>query len=311
MQKRLAERFVATVHSDALPDRSGPDIAFLRAMKEQSAKSGGPTFQGCYAITPSGVLLASANSATEPATIVRMLDTAWQKWQTLSPAQRRRATDTGLAPAALPEWAPERHYPKGGLVLRVSARFLPDPAIPDPWSGYLNSDYAWFWKDEAAGFVPVPATKGVKRDVPRGLIERLARCHLDGPFGKDEVVEARLTSEVMNVAKNGIVSLRLSGATKTERKNRDGDKPGVGSIAVATQLVGRALWNPAEQKFLSFELLGKGARRGAPEFWNLKEKGDRSWPVGFALSLAPDTPAVRQTPPYYYWSYHSPERPGY
>jgi hypothetical protein len=51
--------------------------------------------------------------------------------------------------------------------------------------------------------------------------------------------------------------------------------------------------------------------RGAPEFWNLKEKGDRLWPVGFALTLAPDAPVVRQTAPYYYWSYHSPERPGY
>nr|CAA9263955.1 hypothetical protein AVDCRST_MAG63-2583 [uncultured Armatimonadetes bacterium] len=312
VQQRLAARFVPAVHDEALGSASTPDVAMLRRVKAQSGARGGPTGQGCYAVTPAGTLLASASSATEPAKIADMLDEAWSRWQELS-RQERRGADAALTPIALPDYAAQRKYPADGLVLRSFARFLPHPGVPDPWQEYLDADYAWFWKDEARAFVPdaAPLVRGARRDVPGELVERLARFHLHGPFAKDEVAEAWLTSEVADVAKDGLVTLRLRGATKTVRRERGNDKAGVGSVGVAASLAGRASWDPARQKFVAFELLGVGERRGAPQFWNLGEKGKGPWPVGFALTLAPDTPVVRQTAPFYYWGYRTPERPGY
>src|SRR5207248_1180600 len=77
----------------------------------------------------------------------------------------------------------------------------------------FNQDYAWFRKGEARAFVPEKPIPGVKHQVPRDLVERLARLHIidtawgtTAPFPQKAVERAELTAEVIAV-QDHLVSL--------------------------------------------------------------------------------------------------------
>ena len=139
----------------------------------------------------------------------------------------------------------DRFFPKGGLVLKVNTRDLPrDPPPQGRWAAAWNQDYAWFTKDEAGQFLPGEIQPGRTREVPRALVERLARFHfLDNVprtdfavFG-EAIEDATLTSRVTSVD-GDVVSLRLEGRTRAVQKGdwsirgyRDMNKPSGQSTA--------------------------------------------------------------------------------
>ena len=67
----------------------------------------------------------------------------------------------------------ETLYPEDGLVLRVVGRDQKRVRWPDS-----NLDYAWFRKEEARAFLPAKPKKDAQHEVPRELVQRLARFHL-------------------------------------------------------------------------------------------------------------------------------------
>ena len=300
--------FVPTAHGDLPDDTKKLDVKFMKEMIAQSVARGGPSFQGVYAVTPAGRLLASVatpNDDKAARDVVRMMGEALAAWEKVPPAERVSPQFLSSEFDPLPEWAPQRKYPADGLVLGGLSRFLPHPRIPQIWSGFSNFDYAWFRRDEMLGFVPTERQAGAKAEVPRELVERLARFHLWGPFAKDEVRRAEMTSTVTAVA-GGVLVLKLEGATVA---GYGGDR--VAESAVETRLLGRARFDTSAGRFVEFELLGLGERRGCPPYWNLGAEAGGPWPVAFYFNLAPDNPTTRKSTPYYIWGYGDPARPHY
>jgi hypothetical protein len=193
-------------------------------------------------------------------------------------------------PAAAENWrGKEKLYPDDGLVLRVVARDQTRERWPDS-----NLDYAWFRKDEARTLLPTELKKGAKHNVPRELVQRLARFHLlDNVhalnytfFPKEAIEKARLTSTVVQI-EGDLVSLSFEGETRASMVS-----PKI--IGYEPKLLGRATFNLKEQKFVSFELLAVGMR------WGLGNCNQRHNPdpalMGIVFTLAGDSPAERLPP---------------
>jgi hypothetical protein len=259
--------------------------------------------QGTYAITPSGTMLASVNSP-DAQPVIEMMEEALTKWARLPPAERVLATP--LDPQAPEQWRWwDKKTPQDGLILWVVCRDLPRADIRETWRFAWGMDHAWFKKEEARKFVPDRLKKGAKENVPRELVERLARFHLVDSvrgreslaFPKRAVAEARLTAEVTEM-KGSRVQLRFEGATRTsEKTDLFPDHPAAQQRGYDATLIGRAVFDRQAERFVSFELVAVGQRRGATSC-NMRIQDDDIGPapMGVVVTLASNSPAHRVPP---------------
>jgi len=291
VQKLAAEFVVAADACDRMQKEFCQDedaLLFRKFAKERTLKKGNRGgAQGHYAVAPSGELLAASSSA-DPKVLVEMMKQGLAKWATLP--REQRLLPKSPDPTAAENWrGKEKLYPDDGLVLRVVARDRTRERWPDS-----NLDYAWFRKDEARTLLPAELKKGAKHNVPRELVQRLARFHLlDNVhalnytfFPKEAIEKARLTSTVIQV-EGDLVSLSFEGETRASMVS-----PKI--IGYEPKLLGRATFNLKEQKFVSFELLAVGMR------WGLGNCNQRHNPdpalMGIVFTLAGDSPAERLPP---------------
>ena len=291
MQKLSAEFVVAADACDRMQKEFCLDedaLLFRKFAKQRTIKKGNRGgAQGHYAVAPSGELLAASSSANSKV-LVEMMKQGLAKWATLP--REKRLLPKPPDPKAAEKWRrKEKLYPDDGLVLRVVARDQKRERWPDS-----NLDYAWFRKDEARTLLPAKPKKDAKHDVPRELVQRLARFHLlDNVhalnytfFPKEAIEKARLTSTVVQV-KGDLVSLIFEGETRASLVSPK-------KIGYEPKLLGRATFNLKEQKFVSFELLAVGMR------WGLGNCNQRHNPapalMGIVFTLAGDSQAERLPP---------------
>jgi len=291
VQKLAAEFVVAADACDRMQKEFCQDedaLLFRKFAKQRTLKKGNRGgAQGHYAVAPSGELLAASSSA-DSKVLVEMMKQGLAKWATLP--REKRLLPKSPDPKAAENWRrKEKLYPDDGLALRVVARDQKRERWPDS-----NLDYAWFRKDEARTLLPAELKKGAKHNVPRELVQRLARFHLlDNVhalnytfFPKEAIEKARLTSTVVQV-EGDLVSLSFEGETRASMVS-----PKI--IGYEPKLLGRATFNLKEQKFVSFELLAVGMR------WGLGNCNQRHNPdpalMGIVFTLAGDSPAERLPP---------------
>ncbi len=208
----------------------------------------------------------------------------------------------------------DRFFPEGGLVLKVNTRDLPRvPRRQGVWASAWNQDFAWFTKDEARQFLPGEIAPGRRCEVPRLLVERLARLHfLDNvrgqtwPFPTGAIEDATLTSEVAAVD-GEVVSLRLKGRTRAVQKGtwsidghnaRDVNRPSVQKRGVDLKLLGMARFDREQGRFVGFEVVAVGTRWGGTQH-NFRSNDLAPAPFGAMLSLAGKSRVERVAPEHF------------
>ncbi len=257
-------------------------IAFQEMAAGGHYGPGAGSKQGIYVCTGAGELLGSINS-NSPQNVVRMLDAALAKWGRLGAGERRKEHGKS-APEARFEWA----WPKGGMALRVTMRYLPQDDDPGrERSRSYNHDHAWFSSEEAQRFVPEKLEVGAERVLEDVLFQRIARLHLvDAVRGETrpfDRVEGEIRVEVIAVDDGG-VDLKLSGRAvgRGEQPRRGLFRP----LGIKAELLGRARYSRKDERFVSLEFVGKGVR------W-AESRRRRRWrssvrPIGWHFALAPE-----------------------
>jgi hypothetical protein len=267
------------------------------------------TRQGTYATMADGTLLISWNT-NDPRVVASKLRQAIARWEKLQAEQRSQADQSPLDPSRLER--ADRHYPEGGLVLRATTRDLPrDPPQEERWATSWNQDFAWFKKDEARQLVPQALQVHQSCRVPRTLVRRLARLHFvdnvrgqTTPFPESAVQQAELASRITAID-GDVVTLRLEGRTKTTAEGRwpvdgyrDNDQPNEQRRGMELTLLGRARYDRAQEKFVSFELVAVGTRLGGTQY-NVRSRDLDPAPFGVLLTLAGDSKAERVPPEHF------------
>jgi hypothetical protein len=289
-----------------------PERALFKKIKNQGHYGADPhpdahgagNDQGYYALTPSGILLASS-PATDAEGVAKMLKEALAKWQKLPKQQRLPAEAPAKNPAN--RHRAEQNYPVDGLVLSVNLRDLPRAHMTKDAKTYQwtwNQDYAWFTKDQASGWVPTTWTKGATHQVPDAIIRRLARAtfidnvrSITPAFSDAEVEKAGLTATVLSVD-GDIATLRYEGVTRTSASGTwavGQDPASKQTRGFDARLLGKATYNIKAGKFTSFALVALGMRWGGTVYNGRTEDLDPA-PMGITLTLAGDSPAERVAP---------------
>jgi hypothetical protein len=293
-------------------DANDPERALFKKIKNEGRYGKDPhpdahgvgNDQGYYALTPSGIFLASS-PATDAAGVVKMLKEALAKWQKLPKEQRLSAKAPEANPAG--RRRAEQNYPSDGLVLSVNLRDLPRKELSKDAKTYQwtwNQDYAWYTKDEAGGWVPATFTKGATHPVADAIVRRLARTtfadnvrSITPPFADGEVEKARLTATVMALDRD-VAVLRYEGETRTSASGTwaVGQEPASKQTrGFDAKLLGKATYNIKEGKFTSFALVALGTRWGGTVY-NGRTDDLAPAPMGITLTLAGNTPAERVAP---------------
>jgi hypothetical protein len=270
------------------------------------------TRQGTYATTADGRLLVSWNN-NDPRFVAGKLREAIAKWEKLQAESRPPAEQAKIDVARLNR--ADRFYPEGGLVLKVNTRDLPrNPPVEGRWADSWNQDFAWFNKDEARQFVPDDREQGATREVPRELVERLARMHFvdnvrgqTTHFPRRAVEQAQLTSQITAI-EGDVAVLRLEGHTKVEEEGRwsvggfrDSNRPSRQKRGMELALLGTARFDRAQQRFVAFEVVAVGTRWGGTQY-NGRSRDLDPAPFGAVLTLAGDAKAERVAPEHF-WAY--------
>ena len=314
---KLAQQFVPAA-DEVWRLQSGADFdcRLFQEIAEQGHYAGrtqpSATRQGIYAAAPSGKLLASINSR-DPKAVAEMLATALERWEALPRSERRRAN--------LPDQPPSRwetRYPADGLVLAVFVRDVERDPRPDDWrASAWNKDFAWFTREEALALVPESREIGAERAWPAELANRITRCNLVDcvrgqvpPFRREDVELAELVTRVAAVSEDGL-ELDLTGRTRAVMRGRwpvagfsDEAAAGEQERGFATELLGRALFEPASGRFTRFELAAVGTRWGGAQF-NGRQDDLAEAPIGVLFTLAGSSPA-EHVPPAAIWDYGWP-----
>jgi hypothetical protein len=314
---RLVAKFIpAADEVGRLQSGDDAECRLFQKVAEQGHYAGrtrpSSTRQGTYATTADGLLLTSWNN-NNPRVVAGKLREALQKWERLKAEGRTPSGDVRLDAARLDR--SDRFYPEGGLVLRVNTRDLPretpqEGLLADAW----NQDFAWFTREEARRFLPERSEPGQTHEVPRALVERLARFHLldnvrgqTSPFPARAVREASLTSRVTEVD-GDVVVLCLEGRTRAEQEGRgrpaairDMDLPGPQERGLETRMLGFARFDLREGRFVGFEVVAVGTRWGGTQY---NGRGDDPGPApfGVVLSLAGDAHSDHVAPEHF-WGY--------
>lgn len=307
-----------------LQTQRDPECQLFQRVIEQGHAQGMPrgTWQGYYALTPSGMLLDRINvgegwryagrgpgehivGGDEHVPLARMLQEALAKWNSLSRKDRLNSDDPRRESASVRR--NERYYPRDGLVLHEYVRDLPrDPPQEDERRDTWNQDFVWFTKAEARQLVPRDPRVGRTQPVPAQLVQRLARFHLvdsvramSSTFDEKHVEKALLNVTVTAVT-GDVISLRLEGESRANR--HDG---GTGDERVTNprdrgleaRLLGKATFDASAQRFLTIELVALGSRWGTestPSAVRATDLGPA--PIGFFFRLAGESPIERVAP---------------
>lgn len=305
---RLARLFVpAADEVGRLQSGQNLECRLFQELAEQGHFAGrtkpSATRQGIYAAAPSGKLLASINTR-DPEAVADMLARALERWDELPKSERTRAS---LAHEPPRRW--EARYPTDGLVLAVVVRDVERDSPPDDWRAFAwNRDFAWFTRAEALALVPAVHDAGSERAWPAELAQRLARCHLVDcvrgqvpVFRREEVELAELVTRVAAVSEQGL-ELELAGRTRAVARGRwpianfsDHEAPHEQERGFACELLGRATFDPAAQRFTRFELVAVGTRWGGAQF-NVRHDDLAEAPIGASLTLAEAGPSERVAP---------------
>jgi hypothetical protein len=324
--QRLALRFVTVADEVGRLQRGkDPECLFFQTMAEQGHYKGRTTptntRQGIYAFAPSGAFLASINTrgAREMA---KMLESALDKWKSLSREERLGASDPRAVASAVRRY--EGLFPEGGLALRVTTRDLPreDETRKDrrrDWRAQAwNQDTAWFKKEEAREFLPplsgdaTSLKPGERHAVPKPIVTRLVRAHLidnvrgqTTSYDEADVITAELSSVVESVA-DGRVTIRLEGTTRAAKKGtwpvdgfKDMNAPKENERGFESALLGHAEFDLEAGRFVAFELVAKGSRWGATQY-NGREDDLGPAPIGVVFAQDESAAAVA---PSWHWIY--------
>jgi hypothetical protein len=135
---------------------------------------------------------------------------------------------------------------------------------------------------------------GKRQDLPVPLLHRIACAHLidnvrgqTSPFEESQVKKARLITEVTAVD-GDVVSIRFEGATRTTMEDRR-------EHGLEMRLLGKATFDLAKGRFLTFELVAVGSRWGSTRLNGRRGDTDPA-PIGILFTLAEDTPCERVAP---------------
>jgi hypothetical protein len=317
-----------------LEDGTDLESRFVQRVKKQ--RNALASYQGVFVVTPSGRFLAGGHEAMhDPRQVEAAMREGTDKWNKLAPSDRLMSgTEINRVKAELAAADRATKYPRDGLVLSVVCRDLPRTVWPTRNFGKgherrFNQDYAWFRKSEARALVPDEPTIGAKCEVPRELVERLARFHLidtawgtTSPFPQKAVERAVLTAQVV-VVKDNLVSLAYQGRTRAvheearwtgqrywgpdpklaDRLRQIDDElkklgiPEPQTRGIEATIEGQAVYDRKAEKFVSLELLVVARRWGGNEGNGRFQSLDYGpHPLGFVLDLAGDSAAERVPP---------------
>ena len=282
-----------------LQNKKGPEAELFRKIAEQGHYAGRTkpttTRQGIYAATPNGILLSSINTRNADA-MLKMMEKALQKWDSLSREERLFPEDLQEKPADRSRW--EWNYPEEGLVLHQYCRDLPrgEESVQGWRKNAWNQDFAWFRKKEARSFLSADPKVGEVHPVPLLLVLRLIRFHLvdivrgqTSPWKLSHIRKAVLESRVLK-REGDRVTLSLQGKTKTYAKGKWPVR-GMSSAREKTErgfdarLEGHAVYDLSKERFISFELLARGSRWGGTQYNGRGDDLDPA-PMGVFFQLA-------------------------
>ena len=256
------------------------------------------TKQGIYMMGPQGEYLEGRFAASgDPDDVLARMQRALARWQTLRAA---RGYANEPVPPARAE-APPEHAGKP-LLLRVSLRDLAPGARPGTtarwrpgafpdaqWQSWLQWAWNqnWYGVDDPAAFV---TTSARAQPVAPAAFRRLARAVLvdnvrgQAPEWREQhVVVAELTMRRLVAA--GTWTIEYSGRVRMD----------AGEQEIDLRLHGEGEWDPAAKRFVRFDLVALGERRGAWPFHQRREQPGPS-PLGIVLQLAPATAPAATTP---------------
>jgi hypothetical protein len=335
-----ADQIEGTDRRGCLEDGTDLESRWVQKVKKQcNARA---SFQGVFVATPAGRFLAGGHQAMhDPRTVEAALREGLEKWNKLAPADRLMGvTEFDRVKAELAAADRASQYPRDGLVLSVVCRDLPRPTWPTRnfAKGHerrFNQDYVWFRKAEARALVPEEPATGAKREVPRELVERLARFHLidtawgsTSPFSQKAVERAELTAEVVGV-KDHLVSLAFGGRTRAvqedarwtgqrywgpdpklaDRVRQIDDElrklgiPEPTTRGIDATIEGQGVYDRKAERFVSFEVVVVARRWGGNEGNGRFQSLDYGpHPLGFVAELAGESAAER-VPPAFLRSY--------
>jgi hypothetical protein len=266
--------------------------------------------------TADGTLLISWNT-NDPQVVASKLRQAVAKWEKMQVERRPRTDQQQIDPARLER--SERDFPSDGLVLRVFTRDVPrDPPLPERWANAWNQDFAWFRKEEARQFLPAQVQLDQACQAPQALTLRLARLHLldnvrgqTTPFPASAVQQAELSSRITAID-GDLITIGLAGVTRTMEQGkwwisgyRDMNQPSLQKRGMELKLLGRARYDLARERFVSFELVAVGTRSGGTPY-NLRADDLAPAPFGVLMTLNGDSKAERVAPEHfsaYGWSH--------
>lgn len=268
-------------------------------------KAGGPSeggrAHGLYLFTPDGEGMGFQFLSRPKEPVVKLLQEGLKKWS--EKAAQKKLVAKPLPPLKSKETWPELAA-KPGLLLMVHSRDLPRGAVLHPGrtpeeQGSWNHSFLEFTEKEAAAFLP---QGGSKSPLPEELVKKIARRHLgdfshgnNGGFRSDAAFK-KLTLVAENAAVHEpLVTLRFTGEVVLEEGTGQYDPKTHGTQLAITgdhridqeglygfegKLYGRAVYNLQAKKFLSFELVAVGTRKG------LRDKDDyQPAPIGYAFTI--------------------------
>jgi len=311
---QLARRFIPAADDvEHLQTGRDKECLLFQKIAEQGHYAGrtspSSTRQGTYVATADGTLLISWNT-NDPQVVASKLRQAVAKWEKMQAERRPKTDQEQIDPAQLDR--PEQYFPADGLVLRVFTRDLPrDPPQEERWAKAWNQDFAWFQKGEARQFLPEKIRKDQSCQVPRPVALRLARLHfLDNvrgqttPFPASAVQQAELTSQITAID-GDLITVGLSGVTRTSEEGkwwisgyRDMDQPGAQKRGMELKLLGRARYDLARERFVSFELVAVGMRFGGTPY-NLRADDLAAAPFGVLMTLGSESKVERVAPEHF------------
>jgi len=268
-------------------------------------KAGGPTeggrAHGLYCFTPDGQGLGFVFISRPKEPCLKLIQDALKKWTEEALAKK-------LRPKPLPAIDSRETWPelaaKPGLFLIVHSRDLPRGPVLHPGKspeeqGAWNHLFLALDEKEMAGLLP---TGGPKAEVPQDLLKKMFQRHLgdfshgnNGGFRTpDAFKKLSLLVETVSV-KEPLVTVKYSGEVVLEEGTDKYDARTHGTQLAITgdhridqeglygfdgKLYGKAVYNVAAKKFVHFELVAAGTRKG------LRDKDDyQPAPIGYAFTI--------------------------
>jgi hypothetical protein len=305
--KLASESFVPCTADDWYQRRRQDDEGkFFVAVANQGPRKGegGNTRQGIYCLTADGELLTFKNAGQSVEATKEQLQQALKKFRALP--ENRRAPGAMTVPAhgtKDPNYS--RTSPEGGLIVRVHGRILEKSG--DSFSkgncdfkggDRASRDFLWLTAKEVAAMAPGDRAVGTTYELPKPVVERIARFHLiDNTRGepdfwkKTDLHETKMTLTVAKVTDTG-VTLNFSGKVLIA----DNPAPTVAKRGYECELTGVLVFDTTKQTITAFDVVAIGEHWGCSTFTKIGMRPGKTQ-YGVALGLPEsDAPKNRVAP---------------